>query len=89
MDSLSIPLYLVWWAFILFLYLLLIPLSHLLIFLSLGCPFCILAVCGILFIVEFPLCGWGLWVACQGFLVREVCVGVLVGGSGFLLSGVQ
>ena len=28
-------------------------------------------------------------VACQGFLVREVCVGVLVGGAGFLLSRVQ
>ena len=28
-------------------------------------------------------------VACQGFLVRERCVGVLVGGAGFLLSGVQ
>jgi len=27
--------------------------------------------------------------ACQGFLVREVCVSVVVGGSGFLLSGVQ
>ena len=27
--------------------------------------------------------------ACQGVLVREVCVGVLVGGVGFLLSGVQ
>ena len=27
-------------------------------------------------------------VACQGFLVREACVGVLVGGDGFL-SGVQ
>ena len=26
---------------------------------------------------------------CQGFLVREACVGVLVGGAGFLLSGVQ
>ena len=25
----------------------------------------------------------------QGFLVREACVGVLVGGTGFLLSGVQ
>ena len=23
-------------------------------------------------------------VACQGFLVREACVGVLVGGAGFL-----
>ena len=28
-------------------------------------------------------------VVCQGFLVREACVGVLVGGAGFLLSGVQ
>ena len=25
--------------------------------------------------------------ACQGFLVREACVGVLVDGAGFLLSG--
>ena len=29
------------------------------------------------------------WVACQGFLVREACVSVLVRGAGFLLSGVQ
>ena len=29
------------------------------------------------------------WVACKDFLVREACVGVLVGGAGFLLSGVQ
>ena len=28
-------------------------------------------------------------VACQGFLIREACVGVLAGGAGFLLSGVQ
>ena len=27
--------------------------------------------------------------ACQGFLVREACVGVLMGAAGFLLSGVQ
>ena len=27
-------------------------------------------------------------VACQGFLFREACV-ILVGGAGFLLSGVQ
>ena len=27
-------------------------------------------------------------VACQAYLVREACVGVLVGGVGFLLSGV-
>ena len=34
------------------------------------------------------VCGF-LQVACQGFLVREACVGVLVGGAVFLLSGVQ
>ena len=28
-------------------------------------------------------------VACQGLLVREACVGVLVGGAGALISGVQ
>ena len=28
-------------------------------------------------------------VACQGFLVREACVGVPVGRAEFLLSGVQ
>ena len=28
-------------------------------------------------------------VACQGFLVRETCVGVLMGGTGSLLSGGQ
>ena len=33
--------------------------------------------------------GGDLSVACQGFLVREACVGVLVGGAGLLLSGVQ
>ena len=35
-----------------------------------------------------PLSGDGL-VACHSFLVREGCVGVLVGGAGFILSGVQ
>ena len=31
-----------------------------------------------------------LWVGFyQGLLVREACLGVLVGGAGFLLSGVQ
>ena len=28
-------------------------------------------------------------VACQGFLVRDACIGVLVGGAVSLLSGVQ
>ena len=65
------------------------------ILLSLGWPFCILAVCGVFFIVEFPLLWSFLTVGevvqevCQGFLVREACVGVLVGGAGFFLSGVQ
>ena len=36
------------------------------ILLCLGWPFCILAVCGILFIAAFPHCGWG----CMGGLSR-------------------
>ena len=33
---------------------------------------------------------WGVGrVACQGFLVKEACVSVLVGGARFLLSGLQ
>ena len=31
------------------------------------------------------VCGF-VQVSCQGFLVREACVGVLVGGAGFLFS---
>ena len=42
-----------------------------------------------LFIVEVSPSGWGWMMACQGFLVREACVSVLVRGNGFLLSGVQ
>ena len=38
----------------------------LVILLRLGWPFCILAVCGVLFIVVFPRCGWG----CMGCLSR-------------------
>jgi len=59
------------------------------ILLCLGWLFCILAVCGFIFIVEFSCCGGVGGVACQGFLVKEACVGVLVGGAEFLLSGVQ
>ena len=47
-----------------------------------------LVVCGSL-LWKFPLVGGVERVACQGFLVREACVSVLVGGTGFLLSGVQ
>ena len=35
--------------------------------------------------MEFSHCGWVGQVICKGFLVREACVGVLVGGAGFLL----
>ena len=38
---------------------------------------------------SFLAVGGFVQVACQGFLVREACVDVLVGGAGFLLSGVQ
>ena len=38
---------------------------------------------------SFLVVGGVVRVACQGFLVREACVGVPVGGAGFLLSGVQ
>jgi len=82
---------LVWWAFILFLCLLDIPLSlHLVYIAAFGGGLSIFWQ-----FVEFSLlwsflavCGF-VQVACQGFLVREACVCVLVGGAGFLLSGVQ
>ena len=54
-----------------------------------GVAFHILAVCGSSFLWMFLAVGGVGHVACQGFLVREVCVGVLVGGAGFLLSGVH
>ena len=38
---------------------------------------------------SFLTVGGVVQVACQGILVREACVSVLVGGAGFLLSGVQ
>ena len=38
---------------------------------------------------SFLTLGGVLSVACQGFLVREACVSVLMGGAGFLVSGVQ
>ena len=38
---------------------------------------------------RFLAVGGVVQVACQGFLVREACVSVLVSGAGFLLSGVQ
>ena len=48
-----------------------------------------LEVCGSSLLWWF-LCEGGLeQVAYQGFLVREVCISVVVGGAGSLLSGVQ
>ena len=59
------------------------------ILLCLEWPFCILTVCDSSLLWRFlPVGGVG-QMACQSFLVREACVGVLVGGAGFLLSGVH
>ena len=81
----------VWWTFILFLYLLGIPLFLHLVY---------IAEFGV--VLLYPGSVWSslycgvsslwvgvVWVAYQGFLVREACVSVLVGVAGFLLSGVQ
>ena len=38
---------------------------------------------------SFLAVGGVVQVACQGFLVREACVSILVGGAAFLFSGVQ
>ena len=59
------------------------------ILLCLGWPFRILAVCGVLFIMEFLHCGCGCTSGLSRFPGKETCVGVLLGGAGFLLSGVQ
>ena len=73
-----------------FLYLLSISLSLILFrLLCLGWPFCMLEICGSSLLWRFLTVGGVGRVACQGFLVREACVGVLVGEAGFLLSGVQ
>ena len=81
----------VWWAFILFLYLLCIPLTLHLVY---------IAVFGVAFLYSGSLwsslyCGvsW-LWVALDRWLVKvswlgKLVSGVLVGGAGFFLSGVQ
>ena len=42
-----------------------------------------------LFTVEVPPVGQPGQVACQGFMVKEACINVLLGGTGSLLSGVQ
>ena len=40
-------------------------------------------------LLSFFTVGGIVQVSCQGFLVREACIRVLVGGAVFLLSGVQ
>ena len=40
-------------------------------------------------LLSFLAVGGVVWVACQGYMFREARVSVLVGGAGFLLSGVQ
>ena len=48
-----------------------------------------LEVCGFSLLCRLlPVGGVGR-VACQGFLVRDACVSVLVGGAGSIVSGVQ
>ena len=49
----------------------------------------ILVVCGSFLLWRFLPVGEVGRLAGQGFLVREACVGVLVSGTGFLLSGAQ
>ena len=57
--------------------------------LCLGWPFHILSVCGSSLLWRFfPVDGVG-QVACQGFLLREAYIDVIVGRAGSLLSGVQ
>ena len=68
-----------------FLYLLSIPLTFYLVYIALF----VLAVCGSSLLWRFLPVSGVRQVACQGFLVRKACVGVLVGVAGFLLSGVQ
>ena len=47
-----------------------------------GWPLSILAVCGSSLLWKFLTVGGVGRLACQDFLVREACVGVLVGGAG-------
>ena len=75
----------------LFFYLLGIPLSlHLVYIAEFGVAFLYSGSLWSSFLLwSFLTVGWVEQVACQSFLVREACVGVLVGGAVFLLSGVQ
>ena len=48
-----------------------------------------LEVCGSSLLWRFLPVGGVEQVACQGFLIREACISVLVSGAGSLLYGVQ
>ena len=48
-----------------------------------------LEVCGSSLLWRFLLVGGVGLVACQGFMAREACVSVLLGGAASLLSGVR
>ena len=80
----------VWRAFILFLYLLDIPLPlHLVYIAVFGVAFLYFAFVEFSLLWSFLAVGGVGRVACQGFLVMEAHVSVPIGGAGFLLSGVQ
>ena len=49
----------------------------------------VLVVCGSFLLWRFLPVGGAGCLACRGLPVREACVGVPVGGAGFLLSRVQ
>ena len=91
-DSLSLPLWfgLVWWKFILFHCLLGISLPFRLVYIAVfGVALLYFGSGGSSLLWRFLTVGGVGQVACQGFLVREACVDVLVSGAGFPLYGVQ
>ena len=66
----------VWWATLLFLYLLSIPLSlHLGYIAAFGWPFYILVICGVLFIMELPHFGWGSVSGLSRFPIKRIFYG--------------
>ena len=81
----------VWWALIPCLYLLVIPLSLRLVYIAVfgGGLSVFWQFVEFSSLWSFLAMGGVVWVACQGFLVREACVGVMVCGAGFFISGVQ
>ena len=54
-----------------------------------GWPFCMLEICASSLLWRLLPVGRVGLMACQGFLVREACISILVGGAESLLYGVQ